>query len=150
MVNSSSASLKGLEQSLDLYFGKKAPALSTGVKEFLVTIAPWVTLVSVVISLPAILALIGISSFVMPYAPVMYVGQGTMWFLSATFLVVTIVLEALAIPGLFSRSKQGWNLVFYSCLVSLVAQVVSLNLIGAVISAIISFYFLFQLRSYYK
>lgn len=148
---SSSNSLSGLEQTLDLYFNKKAPALPAGVKEFLVNIAPWIVLISVVISLPAVLALIGISSFVMPMAAYMTypAATGTMWMVASAFLVITIVLEALAIPGLFKRSKQGWNLVFYSALVSVVFNVVSLNLIGGIIGALISFYLLFQLKSHY-
>lgn len=146
---SSSNGLGGLEQTLDFYFGKKAPVLPTGVKEFLVSIAPWITLISVLIGLPAVLALVGISSYFGPMAAYMYSGIGTMWMVSSAFLVVTIVLECLAIPGLFKRSKQGWNFVFYSRLLSVVLNIVTLNLIGGVIGALISFYFLFQLRSYY-
>lgn len=144
--------LESLEQTLDLYFNKKAPALPAGAKEFLVNIAPWVTVIAVLLSLPAALALIGINSFVMPYSSVGMMGYstGSMWMVSSALLVVTLVLEALAIPGLFSRSKSGWNFVFYSSLVSIISSIVLLNLVGAVISAVISFYFLFQLRSYYK
>lgn len=145
-----SNSLGGLEETLDLYFGKKAPALPPGIKEFLVSIAPWIVLISVVISLPAVLALIGISSFMMPVAYMAYAGGGTMWMVSAAFLAVTIVLEALAIPGLFKRRKQGWNLVFYSALLTVVYNAVSLNLIGGIVGALISFYLLFQLRSHYN
>lgn len=152
MASPTNASLSGLEQTLELYFGKKAPELPKGVKDFLVSVAPWVTLISVVISLPAVLALIGISSFVMPMSSYMAypVATGTMWMVSSAVLVVTIVLEALAIPGLFKRTKQGWNLVFYSSLVSIVFSIISLNLVGGIIGALISFYILFQLRSYYR
>lgn len=147
----SANSLSGLEEILDLYFGKKAPALPEGVKDFLVSIAPWIVLISVVVALPAVLALIGISSFVMPISYMAYPGSGgTMWMVASAFLVVTIVLEALAIPGLFKRSKQGWNLIFYSSLVSVVFNVVSLNFIGGIVGALISFYLLFQLRSHYR
>lgn len=144
-----SNSLGGLEETLDLYFGKKAPALPAGVKDFLVSIAPWLTLISLVVSLPAVLALIGISSFMMPVAYMAYAAGGTVW-VSAAFLVVTIVLQALAIPGLFKRSKQGWNFVFYSALVAVAYNAVSLNLIGGIVGALISFYLLFQLRSHYR
>ncbi|HLC87469.1 MAG TPA: chromate transporter [Patescibacteria group bacterium] len=151
MAKSSGNGLGGLEETLDLYFNKKAPALPVGVKEFLVMIAPWITLVSVVISLPAVLALLGISSFVMPMSSYMgYANTGSLWMVSSAILVITIVLEALAIPGLFSRSKQGWNYVFYSSLIGIAANIISLNLIGGLIGAVISFYFLFQLRSHYR
>lgn len=107
MAEPSNATLAGLEKTLDLYFGKKAPALPNGVKEFLVNIAPWLTLIVVVISLPAVLALVGISSFVMPMAYFVAPLGGPWLMLSSVVLVVTIILEALAIPGLFKRSKQG-------------------------------------------
>lgn len=151
MAKSSNASLSALEQTLDLYFGKKAPALPSGAKEFLVSIAPWAVLVCVLVTLPAVLALAGISSFVMPmYSYMAYPGTGPWLMLSSIVLVITIILEALAIPGLFSRSKQGWNYVFYASLVSVVFNLISFNFIGAIISGLISFYLLFQLKSYYR
>lgn len=145
--------LESLEEKLDLYFNKKAPALPAGVKDFLVSIGPWLVLISVVLSVPALLALIGISSFVMPYSSMGMMGyysSGSMWMVSNVLLVVTLVLEALAVPGLFNKTKQGWNFIFYASLVSIISSLVYLNLLGAVISAVISFYFLFQLRSYYR
>ncbi len=143
-----------IEETLDLYFGKKAPQLPEGVRNFIVMIAPWLILISVILSIPALLALIGISSFVVPMSAMMgyggYLGGGAMWTVSMVLLAITVVLEALAIPGLFKKAKSAWNLVFYSVLVSLLSSLVVLNLVGFIISALISFYILFQIRSSYR
>ncbi len=144
--------LGSLEETLDLYFGKKAPGLPEGVKGFIVMIAPWLVLISVILSIPALLALLGISSLVMPMYGMMgygYFGGGAMWSVSMVLLAVTVVLEALAITGLFKKTKSGWNLIFYSVLVSLISNLITLNLLGFLIGGLISFYLLFQIRSYY-
>jgi predicted membrane protein len=60
-----------------------------------------------------------------------------------------IVLQLMAIPGLFKRQEKAWRLMFYSSVLSLVQQLFSFNLGGMVIGAIISFYFLFQVKSKY-
>lgn len=141
--------LGSLEETLDLYFGKKAPQLPEGVRNFIVMIAPWFVLISVILSIPALLALLGISSFVMPTYGMMGYAVGPMWTVSMVLLAATVVLEALALPGLFKKSKSGWNLIFYSILVSLLSNLVTLNLLGFLIGGLISFYILFQIKSYY-
>lgn len=144
--------MSSLETTLNTYFGEKAPKLPEGGRNFIVMIAPWLILISVIISIPAILALVGISSLVMPMGGMgngVY-GVGPMWTVSMILLAVSVILEALAIPGLFKRSKSGWNLVFYSVLVGLVSNLVTLNIVGLIISALISFYLLFQIRGHYK
>lgn len=134
--------LNQLEDMLDLYFGQKAPQLPPNVKETIVRIAPWITLVLLVISLPAVLVLFGIGTL---FAPVSYLGgfqAGTTYTLSLVVLAVSLVLEALAIPGLMKRSKKGWNMVFYSALVGIVSNLLSMNFMGLIIGALISYYFL--------
>lgn len=143
--------LNGLEQTLDLYFAKKAPALPKGGKEFIVKVAPWLVIIGCVISLPGILTLFGIgseASNVMMHT-VGY-GLGPVYYVSIILLIGVIVLELLALPGLFNRKKAGWNYVFYATLVSLLSNLIVLNLLGFVVGALISFYFLFQVREYYK
>lgn len=142
--------LNSLEETLDTYFGQKAPSLPPGVREFIVKIAPWLILISVILSIPALLALFGISAVVLPMSGYYgYNPAGPMWIVSMVLLAITVVLEALAIPGLLKRNKFGWNLIFYSVLVSLLSNLVIMNLLGLVIGALISFYLLFQIRSYY-
>lgn len=144
-----------LDSLLEEYLVKKAPALPTNVKEFLVKFAPWMAVIGVVISVPAILALLGLSAFVVPLGflggaltgrPFMGVG----YILSVAFLVVMVILEAMSISGLSKRSMGGWRLAYYSVLLSGVQNLVSFNLGGLVIGTLLGLYFLYQIKSHYK
>lgn len=150
MAGNLNSSLSQLEQTLDLYFRQKAPALPPGVKEFIVKIAPWLVLLGVIISIPAILALFGLSALIAPVAMMGGANQGITYLISMGFLGVSVIFDALAIPGLFKRAKQGWNFVFYASLLSLAQSAVSLQLVSLIVGALISFYILFQIREYYK
>ena len=139
-----------LEDLLNEYFGKKAPQLPANIKEAIVKYSPWITLVVLLLSLPAVLVIFGLGTVMSPF---MYLGglrAGTQFTLSLLVLAVTIVLEAMAISGLMKRSKKGWNLIFYATLVGAVSSVLSFNFGGLIIGTALSFYLLFQVRSYYK
>lgn len=133
-------------ETLDLYFGKKAPQLPAGFKEFLVKVAPWLVVISLVFSIPYLLTLIGFSAMALPG---MYAAGYGGFGLQAIFSIVLFVLHALALPGLFKRSPSGWNFIFYATLVSLLQSLIMFNVVGFVLGFVIGFYFLFQLRPYY-
>lgn len=76
-------------------------------------------------------------------------------------IVVTIALTAMAIKPLKALDKKGWDLLFLLTLISIAFSVVSTvfsldaysifsGLIGVAISFLISMYFLFEIRSYFK
>ena len=148
--NSNQSPLTQLEENLDLYFGKKAPALPTSAKEAIVNFAPWVTLILIIMSLPAVLAILGIGSILAPFSFLGGANAGFTYMLSLIFLAVSVLFEALAIPGLFKKSKKGWNFVFYSTLVGILSNVVSMNVGNLILGALIPLYILFQIKSYYK
>ena len=145
-------SLKGtlgkVEDVLNEYFGKKAPALPANIKEILVKLAPYLTILGVILSVPAILGVLGMG--VVPYGAAWMMGVGYRYYLGIAFMLVTVVLEALAIPGLLARKKQGWNWIYYSVLVNMVYMLVSFNIVGLLIGTLIGMYVLFQVRTYYK
>ena len=129
---------------LNVYFGQKAPKMPEGLKDFLVKAAPWLSIIGLVFSLPAVFVLLGLSRFTMGYG--MYVGNYQTY---AIFSIAIVVLYALAIPGLFKKSLAGWNFVFYALLVSLVQSLVMMNLASLIIGALIGFWILFQIRPAY-
>jgi len=143
-------SLKSLEETLDLYFGQKAPAMPTNIKELIVNLAPWLTLIFALISLPAILFVFGLGTLLAPFSFLGGVRAGFNYGLSMIVLAISVVLEFLSIPGLFKRARQGWNFVYYSALVYALYNIVSFNVGGLIIGALISFYILFQVKEYYK
>lgn len=148
------ASLGQLEKTLDLYLGEKAPQLPKNVREIIVNLAPWLTLIGIVISLPLVLLALGLGALATPFmflaGPAAGVSYGVNYTISMVVLGVALVLDAFAIPGLFSRSRKGWRLVYWAVLVSLVSNLFTLNIVGGLVGALISLYFLFQIKEYYK
>lgn len=144
-----------LEVILGEYLGEKAPQLPKEWKEIVVKFAPYLVIIGVVVGIPGFLALLGLGTFMAPLGLVggMMTGRpflGFSYIVNVIFLGAMVLLEGLAIPGLFSRSKKGWNFLYWSALVGVVQNVLSFNIGGLVIGGLLSLYFLFQVREYYK
>lgn len=142
-----------LEKTLDEYFGKKAPALPHNIKEIIVKIAPYLAILGVILSLPAIFLLLGLGSLATVIAPFggpsAVTAVPTMW-IGILLLIPGVILEAMAIPGLFARKAVAWKYMFWAQLISVVSPLVQFNIVGALIGAVIGFYILFQVKSFYK
>lgn len=140
--------LSKLETTLNLYFGKKAPPMPENIKEFIVKYGPYLSVIVLIMALPAILLALGLTGFMMPFA---YTRSFRSVFSISTLIsLVAMVLEIIALPGLFKRAKKSWTYMYYASLVTLLGSLLSLNLSSLIIGGAISFYVLFQIRSYYK
>lgn len=132
---------------LDFYLVKKAPFQIPGeIREFLVKFGPWIALVLLVLSLPALLLMLGVGTAVMPYGGV---GYATSFTYLTVVLLAQMVLQALALPGLFARKMSGWKLIFYSQLIGITFSLLSGSIIGALLFGLIGLYILFQVRPLY-
>jgi len=140
---------KQLEDFLDLYLGQKAPALPDNFKETIVNLAPWLIIIMVVLASPAILAVLGIGAFLAPFTFFGGVRYGATFNLYLLLLAVSLVLEILAIPGLFKKTAQAWHLVFYANLVNAVSSLSHGNIGNLIIGTGLSLYVLFQVKKYY-
>ncbi len=137
---------KDLIGFLDYYLVKKAPfQIPDNAKEWLVQYGPWITIVVIVLTLPAILALLGLGAVLLPFA-----GYGAGFGLLAIGLIAEIALTVMALPGLFARKMSGWTLLFYGRLISLVARLLAGAIVSALVVGLISLYVLFQVRPLYK
>jgi hypothetical protein len=58
-------------------------------------------------------------------------------------------LELVAFPKLLHRQSAGWTFLFWVEALGVLSAIISLSGFG-VIMALIWFYFLFQIRPYYK
>lgn len=150
-TNSGTNPLVQLENLLDEYLVKKAPfTLPDGWRETIVKFAPWLNLILMLVALPALLALFGLGAI---FTPLSYLG-GVQTGLNYTFglvvAAVAVVLNALAIPGLFKRTRQGWMFLFYATLVGVVENAIHFNIGNLILSSLLSLYILFQVKSYYK
>lgn len=132
---------------LDFYLVQKAPFQIPGeIREFLVKFGPWIALVLLVLWLPGLLLMLGIGTALVPFGGVGYAaGFGYL----TLVLLAQLVLLVLALPGLFSRKKSGWTLMFYSQLVGILFSLFSGAYLGALIGGLIGLYILFQIRSLY-
>ena len=139
---------KDLIGFLDFYLVKKAPIqIPDNAKEWIVKYGPWITMVILVLTLPLLLAVLGIGTVLMPFAGI---GYATGFGFVAIGLLIEIGLTVMALPGLFARKMSGWTLLFYARLVSVVANILSGAVLSALLVGLISLYILFQVRPLYK
>jgi hypothetical protein len=149
--------LSQLETLLDEYMVTKAPfSLPQEVKEFIVKVSPYLVIIFVVMALPLIFAALGLTAILSPFAVLggYAYGYGFSWGFAAIIglasAVITMVLEIIAVPGLFKRTRGAWLMLFYASIVSLIGSILSLSgIIGGIIGAIIGWYILFQVKELY-
>jgi len=142
--------LGDLEKIADEYLVRKAPALPDGVKEVIVKFGPWISLILLVMSAPLILGFLGLGTFMMPFSYLGGLRMGMGYTVSMVFTAVIMVMEVLALPGLFKWAKAGWTMMYYAALLGAMQNAVAFNLGGLIIGTLLSLYILFQVKSYYK
>ena len=134
--------LAQLEAFLDDCMIKKAQIPANG-KEILAKIAPYLVILGIVLAVPATL-------LVLVASPFMIFGGGILHLVGFLFALAALVMQAIALPGLFKRAKSSWDMLFYASVVSMIGNVISLNLVGVILGAVIGWYILFQVKALYK
>jgi hypothetical protein len=149
--------MKKLIDEIDKYV-KKVPALPKNIKDLLVQFAPWAAILTIVLSIPALLAVLDAGSYYSTYGMIggygarggFFASWGIRYTLMVVFLVANLVLRGLSIKGLLAKTIQGWNFLFYSVLLYFVYAIFTFDIIGGIISTAISLYLIFQIRESYK
>lgn len=145
-----------LEKLLNEYLIKKAPfSFPEGVKEFIASVSPYLIIILAILALPVILAAIGFSAFLAPFAILGMAVSGHGWgfvpIVSLVVAVAVVIMELMAVPGLFKRTKSSWKLLFYASIVSLIGSMVTISgIVSGIIGALIGWYILFQVKELYK
>jgi len=147
------AKVKELLKPVDENYAK-IPALPKGATDFIASVAPWLALIfgvlAVLFGLFAIVGMLALS----PVAALSGVGQyAVVGLVAAVILVLQGGMELLAYPSLKARKAKGWNLMFYVLVLSFVSSLFSLNVMSVVsslVGVLIGYYFLYQVKSYYK
>ena len=112
---------------------KKAPfQIPDGGRELIVKFGPWITLVLLILTLPILLFALGIGTILIPFGGV---GYATGFGVLTIFVIVEVGLLIAALPGLFARKMSGWQLLFYSQLVSIVYNMLSGHIVSDCSSA---------------
>jgi hypothetical protein len=143
------SALPQLEEWLEEYLGQKAPQLPQHWRQTIAKFAPWVTLIVFVLALPLIFGIFGLSVVVFSGAAMAGLSYGAWGWFTVLITIASLVLELVALPGLFKRSKQGWIFIFYAALIGAAAHILSFNL-GSLIGDILSLYIIFQIKNQYK
>lgn len=159
-----------LEASLEGVF-KKTPKISDKARNVIVEWAPWADLVIGLFMVWAVYwlwhwahvanALVDYAnqlSASLGYGTVASTRMGAMVWVGLVVLAVEAVLYLAAFPGLKSRSKGGWNLVFWAAILNAVYGIVALftdyggfgNFLGYVIGTLVGLWILFQIKPAYK
>jgi len=128
----------------------KLPPLPKNAKQVLVKITPWIALIFGILGILAGLAGFGLLA---AFSPLIAMGSGlngAAGSLASAFLaLIASILLLLGFPGTKNQKMQGWKMLFWSEVVSVIGSVIAISLTGVVFSAI-GFYLLYQIKSYYK
>ena len=149
-TSDSSNYLGQLESMLEEYLVKKAPALPEKAKEILVNILPWLVVIGVVLGGWGLLMLSGLTAGLTSMGMMNVYSSSSFGIVYQIITLVILVVEVMALPGLFKRQAQGWKFAFYATLIGLVAGLFGGNLVSSLVGTIISLYLLFQIKSFYK
>ncbi len=146
------ANLTQLDELLNSYFGDKAPTLPSNIKEGVVQYAPWIVLISFALLVPSLIGLIKMQSYLSGlYAEDFYGVRYGYEFLVSFFLsVTTAVFMLLSLKGLFAKNMSGWKFIFYLAIANSIGSILMMDLVSLVISSGVTFYLLYQVKSYYK
>jgi len=152
--------LDGAEKQLQEWY-KGAPNLPKNVSEWIAKYAWVFVLVGAVLMTFAAFALLAALG-ILTTATVAYgaygVSYGFFGWIALAALIVYLVFSFKAISPLKAMKVEGWKLVFYleffymafGLLQWLAYPAAVSNLIGTVLGAAIGFYFLFQVKQYFK
>ena len=147
--------MHGLEAYLAPLF-QNLPHLPQGGRDFLVSVAPWLAVVFGVLGIWGGIQMLGVGGSA--YGDLMRMAgySSSSFMVGAIFNIASSVLLLAGFTGLKAHSKKGWNMAFYSMVVSIVGGIASAvmgmmyGLVGLVIGAFIGFYILFEIRTHYK
>jgi hypothetical protein len=149
---------KDLIGFLDYYFVRKAPfQIPPAGREWVVRFGPWIVLVLLIVTVPTVLFVLRLGAWSpIPIGGYRWGNPAYAWPYAYSYwpwmlgLVLEFGLRAAALPGLFARRMSGWRLAFYAEVVGLAAALLSMAIVSGLLSALIGFYILFQIRSLYK
>ena len=133
----------------------QAPHLPASFREFLATIAPWLSLIFGILGLIALLS----AGVLLSVASLSFMTGGiseVAWVISVLAGLIAAVLQILAFSPLKKRQKKGWNYIFYGTIITTAAAIIEIAIgygssaIGTVIGTVIGLWLLFEVRPLYR
>lgn len=141
-----------LEKELEPIFLDKFPAFPDEVKEFLVKYGPFLMLIGAILGISALIGAYGVlgGSEIYGLGLSAYGGAGIQLWIGMAITLGVMILYLLAFKPLRERKKQGWNLLYYALLLNLLSSIIQFHIFGAIFTAVIGFWVLFQIRDKYS
>lgn len=136
------------EDELEPIFLGRFPPFPDDVKEFLVRYGPYLILFGAVFMLLGLLTAFGVGTFAIGMGAIPY-ASGIMMYIALLITTVIAFIYLMAFSPLRARKKAGWNLMYYALLLSLLSSLIQLAIISVIISGVLGFWVLFQLRDKY-
>jgi hypothetical protein len=133
---------------------EKAPHIPHGGRETLVKIAPWLALIAGILGLYGLFMVGALGSLLSFSFPGSGLYQASM-VVSLVAGLLAAVLNLLAFSPLQKKQKKGWNFLFYGMVITIIAALLNAfvgygsGLLGTLIGALIGFWLMFEVRSYY-
>ena len=125
------------------------PAFPDNIKELLVKIAPYVAILAAILGAIGLLAVFGLGGIIAGLGALSYGGSGVLYYISMAVLAVMVFLYATAIKPLMNREKKGWENLYYVEILSLITNLLSFSIVGFILSFVIGFWVLFQVKDKY-
>lgn len=117
---------------------KSLPKLPKEIVSFIVSFGPYLVLIGGVLSVLSILSLFSVGTLFFPSYYIYVIGS-----------VISGIMLILSFTDLKNKKMFGWRLLFWSSNVNIATSLLSLNIFGAVIGALISWYLLYQIKPSY-
>ena len=132
-----------LEKELEPIFTKQLPAFPDNIKDLFVKIAPFLAIIGVVFGVLGV----GVTALLSPFA---WFAGSFMYGIGMLFLLAMVILDALAIPGLFAQKMAGWKYMYYAQFLSLIYNLCMGSWFSGLLGAFIGFWILFQIKEKYS
>jgi len=136
---------------------KSVPHLPKEITNFLVTIIPWLALIGGVTGIIGAITTITGGSAVYRMSALVGVGSSysTYMIVASVFSLITAALLLMAFTPLKNKAAAGWAFLFWTNVVSIAQNVVSLiiwqgGILGIIVGVIIGLYLLYEVRPLYK
>jgi hypothetical protein len=102
---------------------------------------PWIALAFLPIHFIGLLVLLGVTAVATVF------GSGSI--MSALLSAAVLVLDVIALPGLFKRTRRGWEFFTYAATLGAISNLLGLSLFGLLMSAAV-LWLAFQVKYQYR
>ncbi len=132
---------------------KDAPHIPDGGRKVIADILPWLAVIFGVLGIIALFSAGVVSLVLSPLIVLSGGAYGIYLFISIVLGLASSVLSFLSFNPLREMKKKGWDLTFYSLIISAISTVVSLVFmmggLGGILGAVIGAYLIFEIRGMY-